>query len=736
MRLQLSTRLFDTLRLAGLAVLSMAVIACSSPAPVVPTSAPPATTQVQPAGPTTASATSQAPSPTQASAPPAATSATAAGSCPAVTLANAQGVPAGKWPQEYELAEFQSLANCKLALSGRTKYDQRLYDIGFLKGDLPPVEQRLPEEPLVVVPSEEIGNYGGRARFASIGPESGNSEFLSVRHVNLVRFLDDHKTIVPNMAKDFKWNDDYTAITFTLRKGHKWSDGTPFTADDIVFWYNDIILNPDLYKNVPSYWMYGGKPMEVTKVDDLNVKFSFAVPAPAFLTLIATTFTHEWAPKQYMMSKLLKYNPKADEEAKAAGFPSWVENFFAYYGEWEDSYHRTGIPKLESWVLVQETPEFQLFTANPYYYKVDTSGKQLPYLDEIHQSYAPDKELIELKIVNGEIEEKAQSLIIGSLPLYQQNLAKGNYEIQMPEGASNGRLYAFNCTHKDPELAKIYSDPRFNRAMSLAINRDEINKSLNFGLAKPVQGVPVHWTVSFAKPEWFTKDIEYNPDQANAILDEIGLKRGADGFRTRPDGKPIVVQIVYALQFGDPAQHELVKEYWEKVGIKVELKEVSTEAYRTMASNNDHDIAITDSGTTTEAPLYSNPFRLYPPFGDAALEPLCGGPWAEWHNTNGKSGIEPPDDIKPLWDLTAKWQATVPGSKEYIELGQQIVDIHMKRFYMIGTTSSTPAMTIVSTLLGNRPKYKINAFEYYRTYPYRPDQWFFKTLPKGQTANN
>lgn len=717
---------FAGLKLAFLVLVTVALMACSTSAPPAP-SQPAAATQA-PAAATEA--------PAGATAAPVATAATASGGCPAATVADLQGVAAGKWPQQYELAEFESLANCDLTLTGRTKYDPRLTEYGFIKGDLPPVEERLPEEPLVVVPSESIGKYGGRARFASIGPESGNSEFLSARHVNLLRFLDDNETIVPNMAKDFAWNDDYTELTVTLRKGHKWSDGAPFTADDIVFWWEDIILNTDLYASPPSYWVYGGEPMQVEKVDDVTVKFKFAVPAPAFTTLLATTFTHEWAPKHYMSKLLPKYNSNADAEAKAAGFDDWTKQLFAYYGEWEDAYHRYGIPKLESWILVQETPEFQLFTANPYYYKVDTAGQQLPYFEEIHQSYAPDKELIELKILNGEIDLKAQTLDVASLPLYQQNTEKGNYEIQMAQGASNGSVYAFNCTHKNPELAKLFSNPEFSRAMSLALNREDMSKALTFGLGAPVQGVPVHWTVSFAKPEWFTKDIEYNPDEANKILDELGLVKGADGFRTQPNGDPLLIQIVYAQQFGNPARHELAKEYWEDVGVRVDLKEVSTEAYRTLASANDHDIAITDSGTTTEAPLYSNPFRLYPPFGDAALEPICGGPWAEWMKTNGASGTEPPEDVKELWDLTAKWQASLPGTPEYEQLGQQIVEKHMEHFWLIGTNQSPPAVTIVSTLMGNKPVYKINAFEYYRMYPYRPDQWYFKTLPEGQTAGN
>jgi peptide/nickel transport system substrate-binding protein len=643
-------------------------------------------------------------------------------------MADMQGVSAGTYPEQFEVSEFESAANCTMSFTGRDKYDERLVQYKFLpEGALPPLEERLPEEPLVVVPYNEIGKYGGRLSGASVGPEAGNSEWLSVRHVNLLRFADDLQTIVPNMAKSFSWNNDYTELTITLRKGHKWSDGQPFTSEDIDFWWNDIVMNKDLYADVPSYWIYGGEPMQVEAVDEVTVKFKFAAPAPAFTTLLATTYTHEWAPKHFLKDKLPKYNPDADAEAKAAGFDSWTAQFIPlYYSDWEDANHMYGLPKLEAWLKVDETPEHQLFVPNPYYYKVDTAGQQLPYIDEVEEVYAAENELFELKIINGEIQYKAQSLQIGSLPLFQQNQDKGNYDIQMAEGADVGRVYVFNATHKDPVLATLFSDPRWNRAMSLALNRDEINKALCFDLCQPTQGTPVHRTVSFAKPEWFTKDIEYDPDTANSLLDELGLEKGSDGFRTRPDGKPLVIHLIYAIQWGDPALHELAKEYWEAVGVKVELKEISTEAYRAMAANNDHDIQVTTSGTVTEAPLYSNPFRLFPPFGDAALEPLFGAPWVEWHNSNGEQGIEPPDDIKPLWDLTDQWKSSLPGTEEYVKLGQQLVQVQMDRGMIIGTITSPPAVTIVSRALGNVPQLKVNAFEYYRTYPYRTDQWYFK----------
>ena len=697
-------------------IVAIVLAACAPPAPTA-TQAPAATAEA-----------TEAPAATEEPAATEAPSTDGSGVCPAITVADMQGVPAGAWPQQYEVAEFETAANCTMTFTGRTEFDSRLAETGHLpEGDVPPVEERLPEEPLVVVPYDEIGRYGGRFSGVSVGPEAGNSEWLSVRHVNLVRFLDDLQTIVPNMAKSYEWNDDYTELTVTLRRGHKWSDGAPFTTEDILFWWEDIMTNTDLFETVPSQWVYGGEPMQVEAVDDVTVKFSFAAPAPAFTTLLATTFTHLWAPKHYLQDLHLAYNPDADEEAKAEGFDSWQARLVPlYFGEWEDTDHVLGIPHLEAWIKIEETPEHQLFAPNPYYYKVDTAGQQLPYFDEIEEQYAAENEIFELKIINGEIQYKAQSLQIGSLPLFQQNQDKGNYDIQMAEGAGNGRTYVFNATHKDPVLAELFSDPRWNRAMSLALNREEIDQALCFELCEPTQGVPVHRTVSFAKPEWFTKDIEYDPDTANALLDELGLEKGADGFRTRPDGEPLLINLFYAIQFGDPALHELAKEYWEAVGVRVELKEMSTEAFRAMAANNDHDIQVTNSGLELEAPLYSNPFRLYPPFGDAALEPLFGAPWVEWQNSDGAQGIEPPDDIKPLWEMTDKWKSSLPGSEEYISLGQQLAQVQVDRGMIIGTTTSPPVMTIVSRRLGNVPELKINAFEYYRTYPYRTDQWYFK----------
>ena len=132
------------------------------------------------------------------------------------------------YPQQLELDKYEKQTGKKLKFHENPMLAEKVK-----KGELPAVEKRLPEEPLVVMPYDEIGKYGGKLRGICIAYESGTSEVLAWRHANIVRFSDDVRTIVPNVAKSWKWNDDYTEITFTLRKGHRWSDGAPFTADDV-----------------------------------------------------------------------------------------------------------------------------------------------------------------------------------------------------------------------------------------------------------------------------------------------------------------------------------------------------------------------------------------------------------------------------------------------------------------------------------------------------------------------
>jgi peptide/nickel transport system substrate-binding protein len=443
--------------------------------------------------------------------------------CPAPTVADAAGIETGKYPHQYELSKFEELTDCKLTFSENPDIGGMNEEING-KSVLIEVAERLPVEPLISMPYNEIGKYGGRLRGTSKSPESGTSDILSLRHVNLFRFHEDLKTVVPCIAKDWQYNEDFTQLTVHLRKGHKWSDGEPFTAEDIAFWYNDIKMNKEYFKNVESQWIFGGKPMQVEAADQTTVKFTFAEPAPNFVTYMAISYRQPFQPKHVLSRFHPKYNQEANKEAKELGFKSWVERFKLYYHDWKDSYHplsgpkgtRVAIPTLESHVLVKETSEFRRLVANPYFFIVDTAGNQLPYINEHYEIFGEDKAVTILKMINGEIDYKQQALDLDNYPELKQREDKGNYNALLKPAITRDAFYAFNITHKNLEKRKIYGDLRFRQAMSLAMNREQIREIVYLGQGKPMQSLPVDpFAFDFLDPKYITQYTDYYPKQAN-----------------------------------------------------------------------------------------------------------------------------------------------------------------------------------------------------------------------------
>jgi len=662
----------------------------------------------------------------------------ASAACPTATVADMKGLEPA-YPQQFELDAFETAGKCELAFAQNPEIEALNGEI-LGNSSLPPVEERLPEEPLVVAPYDAIGAYGGVITGLSKGTESGTSDLLSVRHVNFVRYADDLQTVVPNVAKAWSWNDDYTELTITLRKGHKWSDGAPFTADDVVFWMNDLILNPDIYEKTPDRWLFDGKPAEVEAVDDVTVKFTLPVPTPGLLNRFAVDYGQPFQPKHFLGQFMTKYNPDAEKLAAEHGFASGAEAVDFYYGgsDWKDvpspllkdagkaeAIGRAVVPTLESHIVVEETAEGRKLVANPYFHMVDTAGQQLPYIPRIEETYIGDKEVQNLKIMNGEVVWKQQAIFLEDFPLLKENEAKGNYTVSFAPTFGENVFYSFNRTHKDPVLREIFNDMRFERAMSLAMNRDEINEIVYLGQGKPMQGVPAEpKTVSFVTDGQLSKDIAYDPAAANALLDEMGLTDSdGDGTRERPDGKPLVVRLVYSSQGAPVKMQELVRDYWSAVGVRVDLKEVTSDEYRASGNNNDLDLTVWKYDGTAGPTISQDVTALVPPFGDY-FNPGTGFGWAAWKKTDGAEGIEPPEDIKKLWPLSQKFIQVELGSPESNAIGKEIVDIHVDNLLKIGTVGDIVAPFVYRNDLGNVKPITAKTYDFYWVYPYRPQQWF------------
>ena len=593
------------------------------------------------------------------------------------------------------------------------------------KGELPPVEERLPKEPFVVTTYDEIGTYGGTLRGISISYESGTSEIMSWRHVNMVRFDDDCSTIVPNVAKEWRWNDDFTEILFRLREGHRWSDGEPFTVDDVVFWMDDIILNEEIHKATPSPWGEVGASVE--KIDDVTVKFKFDTPFTGLLYYLGGggSYFVPWAPQHFFEQYHIKYNPNANEEAIKNGFDNWVQQFTSYWNKWKDaivsSAYGLEVPTLGSHILLKEpTTQRRVFVANPYYFKVDTAGNQLPYID-YHDERFLEKQLWPLEIMNGNVDQKAQNMPLNIFPVLKEEETKGDYALQLPLGMV-GPTFIFNMTDKDPVLRKIYGDIRFRYAMSLAINRDEVNETLFLGLGTPEQALPQN--VPYVTEEDKKFMTEYDPERANELLDEMGLKKGTDGIRMRSDGKPLTILWEYTLQYvWSPEFPALIAEYWQDVGVNVLLKEINTQLSREKQASNTLDIT-SEWMAPYEPSMISSPQLFVVPY--ASFWPIMGVPWMDWKTSDGKSGEEPPSWVKRLWEIADEFKTVVPGSERYMELGKEMIAINRENLVVIGTLGKIPLITVVNNRLGNVPQWKVNTTYYGYAYPYQADQWYIK----------
>lgn len=558
-------------------------------------------------------------------------------------------------------------------------------------GKLPAVDARLPETPLVVPTVEKVGEYGGTWRRAFLGPADANN-YVRVVYDALFRFSPDGAKIEPKVAESATPSADFKTWTIKLRKGSKWSDGQPFGADDILFWYNDVLLNKELTPTLPG-WIKNadGTPAKVEKVDDNTVRFTYAAPATLFLTAVANqdgadrTFAM-FLPAHYLKKFHPAHAPKADidKAIQAAGFKTWTE-LFANKNAPPENPER---PTMAAWVPSSRAsdPVFTL-KRNPYYVGVDSAGNQLPYLDEVRFTYFADAQALNLAAIAGNFDMQERHINMTNYPVLKEQEKTGKYRvIAWPTFGGADAVIAINSTYTaDPEMGKVMAEKDFRKALSLAINRDQIKESVFLGLGEARQGVPAPWHPYFPGPEWAQKYTEFNRDQANKMLDGIGLnKKDANGIRLLPSGKPATIEISVVPAFGAwPDVALLVSKDWEAVGIKTIVQVRERALHFKMNENNE-----------LMAEVWNEDTSAFPYTGNAKADPrnapiLTIGPlWRRWYATGGKEGAEPPAEVKRIVEIVDK--ARTVGPEEQVKLSQELYRIWAENLYEIGTIGLTP----------------------------------------------
>ncbi len=563
-------------------------------------------------------------------------------------------------------------------------------------GELPPLAERLPKNPLVVEPVDQIGQYGGTFRRAQTNPE-GTVDYLLMTRASIVEWsLSNQPEAIPGLAEAWEVNEDATVYTFTLREGLRWSDGEPFTADDIMFAVNDVLYNKDLFPVPPTYLAVGGQPSTVEKVDDQTVSFTFPQSNGLFPRFLAFNGMGLTMPKHYLAQFHPAYTDQAtvDKQASDAGFTDWME----YFGQRNNGWANPDRPTMGAWKLTQAVSGSSTratLERNPYYWKVDTAGNQLPYVDTVSFDIL-EQTAIALRAANGEIDLQYKFVGFQDMPILTEAQETGNFRIlQWPIDQPWCAMH-MNQSHKDEGMRALMQDVNFRGGLSHAINREEMNEILFFGLGGIQHPCDLPGSPYYVEGLGYTFT-EYDVDTANEMLDAAGLtERDRDGFRLRPDGQDLTLTILthpYNPGMNPVDAYELVKGYWEAVGIRLNIDVVDLTLWFERVYANDHDIA----GYSAHGLFWDVYPNWYIPTADSTYwAPLYG----IWYASGGESGEEPTGQLRELQTLYDSLVAE-PDEATRIEIGQRILRIHDENVYMIGTVSTPFQPVVVNNNLVN-----------------------------------
>ncbi len=552
-------------------------------------------------------------------------------------------------------------------------------------GALPSVEERLPENPLVVLPVKSVGEYGGTWHRGWRGINDFHC-FGRIVYEAMLRWpRDPSDSVQPGLAEKWEWNADGTELTLYLRKGLKWSDGEPFSVDDIIFWWEDIEKDTNITKSIHTEWVVNGEPMELEKIDDTTIKLKFAGPNGLAETVGLAFHGNQWplgferfgffAPRHYLEQFHPKYNSAAtyvDFEAKA----------------WEYNPER---PAMTPWVITDwaEGADHMTATRNPYYWKVDVEGNQLPYIDDVYFYLVQDNTAVNSLALAGKLDMQHRGIDLAQYPVYMENADANDYHMLLwPQAQASGLTFFPNQSFSDPAYRELLQNFKFRQALSQAIDRETINDIMFLGMAVPRTITVVDDSALFQT------DIEniygeYDVELAKSLLDEVGLPVGADGNRTFADGSPLQLVIETSYTSGTLLDGiELVAEFWRAVGLDTKVETMSREVYWPRAGANEVMFATwtTDRGLVPMVdPIYQFPFDdrswMAPAFGT-------------WYKSGGTAGEKPSPAMQELMDLYDQYRGTVDPD-EQLRIAKELVRKTTMGLNVIQTAGMSPGPVVV-----------------------------------------
>ena len=612
-------------------------------------------------------------------------------------------------------------------------------------GKLPAVDKRLPEpsQLLVVKPLKEIGKYGGNWRRAFTGPADYENGDRIVSSDKILTFDYTGTKIIPSLARDWKVSDDGKTTTIYLRKGARWSDGTPFTANDFMFWYEDIYLNKNIVPTPFFEFQINGKDGKMRKIDDYTVAFEFPEPYPYFVYHLAGStaigaglatrggfqnFGGAYAPAHYLKQFLPKYSSEdaVNKKAKELGFDNYVSLLKNRYS-WALNHE---VPVMTPWKTVSpiNTPTWSL-ESNPYFWAVDTAGNQLPYIDQITMTLAENTEVANLRAIAGEYDIQERHMRFPSCRSSSKTRRRATTRSTSTR-VSTVRMRRFTSATRmtaDPEISKLLKNKDFRHALALGIDRDQLNEAFWLGVGTAGSVAPAPDTIYSPGAEWNKKWCMLDVKQANELLDKVGLTKKDCGRLPPPHRRQ-----------GTPAPRDghdrraVRRRYARsaKWSSSSGRRSASTSTSRSSSAFLRSPATTNENQMTTWSNDGSEMLFLFPRHAlpvDAA-EGHMGMAFAKWYASNGASGKKPDDpEMMRAFDLFRN--SFGMKEEDRIKTAKEIWKIIVEQTWSIGTVGQSPAfmgVRIVKNNMGNVPERQVNAQHARTPFTSGPTTFYFK----------
>jgi len=595
------------------------------------------------------------------------------------------------------------------------------------EGKLPPLADRLPKNPLVVdLPSEGkvTGKYGGDMRML-MADARDLGQITVYTYARLVGF--DHDIELKPDLLESADVEEGRIFTFKLREGHKWSDGHPFTAEDFRYFWEDMVKDEELGREgIPTEMLVDGEEPKFEVIDERTVRYTWSKPNPAFLQSLAWPAPlYIYRPAHYMKQFHAKYADKAklDEMVKAGKVDGWGALHTRMQRQRRPE--NPDLPTLDAWRNATASPsERYVWERNPYFHRVDQDGNQLPYVDRLIMDVVSD-EVIPAKTGSGESDLQARYIRFENFTFLKEAEQKHGFNTYLWSTGKGSQIALFpNLNVQDSVWRGLMRDVRFRRALSLAIDRDEINEVIYFGLASPSANTVMPESPLYSdelKDAWTV----FDPDMANKLLDEAGLSaRDKDGIRLLPNGQRAEITVESSGESTEETDVlELIADNWKDVGIKMFIRASQRDIFRRRAQNGETQMSVFSGMDNAIAAPTMSPQELAPTSSAQLQWPR----WGEYFETQGKSGepVDMPEAAAQIERFKSWLAATSDEQREAI--WKEMLATYAGEVFTIGTVNNTRQPIVVNSKLRNVPEEGIFSWEPTAFFgAYRPDTFWFE----------